>query len=358
MNRLIIIGNGFDLAHGMKTSFKDFMIDYYNKAVNTFIEKNEYKDDLLEITFQQDNDYCSDKRLIKFEETFEILEGFQNREEFKVTQSVLLKRIKSKMQSSNWVDIEMEYFNLLEASTHINSHIDLKKLNNELDSLKNKLVKYLKGQEDEHRKNEFDLSPLVNCFTQDIVAEDLFYLDKNTQPDSLYFLNFNYTNTLKPYLDECNLKISSDINYIHGTLYNESGEPIFGYGDEFDKKYLEFEDLKDNDYYRHIKSFEYSKTRNYFRLLSFLESDEFQVHIYGHSCGLSDRTMLNSIFENKLCKSIKIFYHQKDKDNNDFVEKTFDIYRHFKDKGEMRRKIVPYEVSEPMPQPVKKMVVG
>ena len=28
MNRLIIIGNGFDLAHGIKTSYHDFILDY------------------------------------------------------------------------------------------------------------------------------------------------------------------------------------------------------------------------------------------------------------------------------------------------------------------------------------------
>jgi hypothetical protein len=27
MNRLIIIGNGFDLAHGLKTSYHDFILD-------------------------------------------------------------------------------------------------------------------------------------------------------------------------------------------------------------------------------------------------------------------------------------------------------------------------------------------
>ena len=28
MNRLIIIGNGFDLAHGLKTSYHDFILHY------------------------------------------------------------------------------------------------------------------------------------------------------------------------------------------------------------------------------------------------------------------------------------------------------------------------------------------
>ena len=29
MNRLVLIGNGFDLAHGLKTSYKDFINWYW-----------------------------------------------------------------------------------------------------------------------------------------------------------------------------------------------------------------------------------------------------------------------------------------------------------------------------------------
>lgn len=29
MNRLVIIGNGFDLAHGLPTSYKDFIDDFW-----------------------------------------------------------------------------------------------------------------------------------------------------------------------------------------------------------------------------------------------------------------------------------------------------------------------------------------
>ena len=31
MNRLVLIGNGFDLAHGLKTSYKDFICWYWYK---------------------------------------------------------------------------------------------------------------------------------------------------------------------------------------------------------------------------------------------------------------------------------------------------------------------------------------
>jgi len=93
------------------------------------------------------------------------------------------------------------------------------------------------------------------------------------------------------------------------------------------------------------------KIKNYYRLIRFIESDNYQVQIYGHSCGLSDRTMLNQIFEHKKCKSIKIFYHQKEDGTNDYTEKTYEISRHFKDKGMMRKKIVPLDYSQAMPQP-------
>lgn len=50
MNRLVIIGNGFDLAHGLKTSYKDFirwyLDDFFNKLINNDCE---FSDILLDI---------------------------------------------------------------------------------------------------------------------------------------------------------------------------------------------------------------------------------------------------------------------------------------------------------------------
>ena len=36
MNRLVIIGNGFDMAHGFKTSYMDFINWYWDQRVYTF----------------------------------------------------------------------------------------------------------------------------------------------------------------------------------------------------------------------------------------------------------------------------------------------------------------------------------
>lgn len=136
------------------------------------------------------------------------------------------------------------------------------------------------------------------------------------------------------------------INHIHGSLNENPDNIIFGFGDEMDKIYKELEELNDNRYLEHIKSFQYFKSPKYRQLLRFLNSSDFQVCIYGHSCGLSDRVMLNEIFEHEKCKSIKIYYY----DEKDFNTKTMDISRHFNDNQLMRKKIVDFDSECKIPQ--------
>ena len=38
MNRIILIGNGFDLAHGLDTKYTDFIDDFWMKKLGTFID--------------------------------------------------------------------------------------------------------------------------------------------------------------------------------------------------------------------------------------------------------------------------------------------------------------------------------
>jgi hypothetical protein len=53
MNRLIIIGNGFDLAHGLKTDYNSFIVWYlkkcFAKALNGNSGSYEYNDKLIGI---------------------------------------------------------------------------------------------------------------------------------------------------------------------------------------------------------------------------------------------------------------------------------------------------------------------
>ena len=360
MNRLIIIGNGFDLAHGLKTSYKDFIIDYLYNAMEVFIKERKFSDSLLEIKLEFQ---FIDHVIPNFNDRNEVLNNFyniwNNEDDFQVLiKSSVLKNSLEKINSINWVDLEAEYFNALLEANSISDvskkKLAIKNVNNQLDFLKKLLIDYLKTQQLQF-SNMSDRQPIIDSFCDKIYKHELvtFNLEESIIPEKLYFLNFNYTNTFEDYYRYCKNIISSDFNYIHGGLGGAFGNPIFGFGDELDKRYLEFEDEKNNELFKHIKSFEYLKTKNYYLLTRFIEAENFQVHIYGHSCGISDRTMLNQIFEHENCKSIKIYYHKKEDGSNDYTDKIYEISRHFKDKGMMRKKIVPFDLSKEMPQPNK-----
>src|SRR3546814_18917196 len=47
MNRLILIGNGFDLAHGSSTGYNDFIKWYLTQALRTASQNRTYEDELL-----------------------------------------------------------------------------------------------------------------------------------------------------------------------------------------------------------------------------------------------------------------------------------------------------------------------
>ena len=87
---------------------------------------------------------------------------------------------------------------------------------------------------------------------------------------------------------------------------------------------------------------------NYRVLLSFLDSGPYQVIIMGHSCGNSDRTLLNTIFEHENCVSIKLYYYQKEDGVDDYLEKVQNISRNFNDMKLMRARVVNKTQCEPL----------
>lgn len=360
MNRLIIIGNGFDLAHGLKTSYKDFIANYLYLVINSIYLNRPFEDELINLIVKKGNYYQplpNDR--IKIHESIQafiqILEGDTM---FKLDfNSILLKNTFEQIENLNWVDFEIEYFNevknILNRKENPNYSLlnDLINLNKQFDVLKNKLIEYLLEQESKY-SNPFQLQRYGDLFTEPIEEKEIsLETVKTHNPNNILFLNFNYTNTVEGYIQYCrDKKINTQINYIHGKLNDSENPIIFGFGDEYDQKYIELEHMNNNKLFEHIKSFGYLRTDNYANLTRFVSAEKFQVHIYGHSCGLSDRTMFKEIFEHENCISIKIFYHQRPDGSNDFTDKCYDIYRHFTNKNMMRNKVVNEQYCMPMPQ--------
>lgn len=364
INRLIIIGNGFDLAHDLETSYHDFVLYYFKQSFITALNNLRqnvdrpynrfyyYKDELIEIKIDFRNpkeSYIPHLDTVKKVSEFGYL--FKKLGVEIIYYFEILKKGVEKLNEYNWVDFEIEYFKELVRIKTKGVDVDnsIKELNTHFDKFKSKLETYL-IQQQSLLKTEFDRKLICDCFCEDILDIDVDLAKITSQtPKKLLFLNFNYTNTLEPYVEDCQKRIHSEINYIHGSVNDENNPPIFGFGDEFDKRYKEFEDEGNNELFKHIKSFGYLKTNNYSDLTRFLEAEPFQVQIYGHSCGLSDRTMFKEIFEHENCLSVKLFYHLKEDGSDDYTDKTYELYRHFSDKNSMRKKIVDKQKCRAMP---------
>lgn len=162
------------------------------------------------------------------------------------------------------------------------------------------------------------------CDTND--EKRMLFIEKNIGSESFkknhlvpytLILNFNYTQTAEKLYAKNSI---NEVINIHGELNNENNPIIFGYGDELDDDYERIERLQNNDFLENIKSIRYHKTRNYRKLLEFVALGPYQVFIMGHSCGNSDRTLLNTLFEHDNCLSIKVFYRQYEDGTDNYID--------------------------------------
>ena len=388
MNRLVIIGNGFDLAHGLPTSYKEFMDNYWQDMLEISKNTDNYEDNLfslklnmVSIGIQGRNEFYKDvkcyKTLTKFAERNKkyCIKEFKNKFFFYLSDVAMVE---------NWVDIENTYYGILKESvkgglSKYNYPWGVSRLNKEFEEVKILLEKYLvdevvskynldltKNQNIKWMKVYNFLKPISllsneeNILKEFTSTEDVNEIKEHFEKErkeelvnNLYFLNFNYTSIASTYSELLGKddRIESRMNFIHGSLENVLENKInFGFGDEMDDEYRVIENLNDNEYLKNFKSFQYLQNSNYNDLLRYIDSDKFQVLIMGHSCGLSDRTLLNTIFEHNNCRSIKVFYHQKKNGTDNYTEIIQNVSRHFNKKKLMREKIVNKTLCQPLPQ--------
>lgn len=406
MNRLVLIGNGFDLAHGLKTSYKDFIYWYWKQRVlslRSFYQ--ERSDDGLCIctihgypTWFQYYYLCSTPFLTITEDK-DYYKVFHSKRDYKIKYNPLFERIHKSIETKGWVDIENDYYDLLKEYLNDNAPEEkIVALHSELQLLQEKLVEYLKsikvsdellntgirqkiyapfktteisisgqqalkehieaGLELKDRDWEWKLIPYDSiCYTKGYVEEYKKRLSNNDPyvgqeepphelmlPNNIMLLNFNYTHTADMYCKKAEI---FTVNHIHGDLDNPSSV-IFGYGDELDENYRTLLNRNDNKYLSNIKSIKYLEADNYRKMLSFIESEPYQILIMGHSCGNSDRTLLNTLFEHKNCVSIKPYYYKYDKDKDNYIDLVQNISRNFTDMKLMRDRVVNKTYCEPL----------
>lgn len=436
MNRIILIGNGFDLAHGLPTSYTDFIQGYQIILRRRLLEdKNGQTDGLCSVKINNPDDlkklerfsWILDNSIFRFQRGWQqkqqIIEynSFFNRLPLKY-ESRFFEAINQSVKLKNWVDIESEYYLWLKkifkqdkceytCPVQLNEEWDLIRVYLagylkfiQADQIKPELVKdcihkriyepfnardisnegkdtflqflderWKKAENKENtercnfckkygysfRDMESDIeyyrnginNLLLNHITNvETTANDIpdYYL----LPDQILLLNFNYTKTADLYISN-----GSDfkINHIHGELDNDKNPIIFGYGDEMDEDYKTISNLNDNSYLTNIKSIRYLETDNYRQLLRFIDSAPYQIYIMGHSCGNSDRTLLNTLFEHNNCVSIKPYYYEWSDENesraDNYIEIIQNISRNFNDMRLMRDRVVNKSYCRPLVVP-------
>ena len=304
---LIIIGNGFDLAHGLKTSYSHF-IEY-------LVEEHSFSD-IFGFPSQKYNYVELKSKFIQNRQMphHAISIDFHNKFVSALLYADALK---------NWSDIESLYFEKLKECKDNKS--DPKQLNDDFEIVKKHLSNYLLNEEKECEKIE---------------AYEHFFssLDLHTT----LLLNFNYTRILK----QCyaNSIKNSQLIHIHGELENEDNPMIFGYAatHQESRKLLAQNNV---EYMKNIKKHLYKRTSNENEFLKFLNTsdrDKVDVLILGHSCGLSDNLILNEIFNHSNIASVRMFFHENDKH---YFELQVNIDRIMANDKRFRDLIIPFDKS-------------
>lgn len=309
MNRLVIIGNGFDLAHGLPTSYGHFIDDYWKSVTSVFNyeKKSSFKDDFIEVNYEfmsssfdiaiveykNINSYAEFNYFIKRYESGYSSYQYTDKNGCSLTFANKFFEIICKKSIENWVDIENVYYEILKGRAKGNYMVnnypwDIIQLNKEFEDVKNQLEKYLtknilekfsfKTEQNNNILNLFE-PEIINPQTEEYnkflnqfpsskrryIIEYLKVFDTETSinqmdkffekgyNDEVLILDFNYTPTTKPYTDKLfKYFFNPKLIKIHGELQNNQNKLNFGFGDEYDEDYKLIENINNNEYLKNI----------------------------------------------------------------------------------------------------------
>ena len=349
MTDLLIVGNGFDLYHGLPTRYTDFLKfisywsifwDNYNgeakaQVCTPFRVKLSEQNEIIEESMR---DFASHQGYYKYEHLEFINSHIDN--------LWIQYFLKKQLSSVNWIDFEGEIYNVLklveeyysefipemrkrndapikyipgDMSTVINifkkncpeEYIDftqeiISRRDTEKDKLKNNKEMLLSTM-----KRELD--DLIKCldyylldFVSNIKVEQ--YSEQIKELSYINLLNFNYTYTYASVYGKNSLR---EHHRIHGDCLEE--DMVLGIPDESFPSTLDY--IYFQKYFQRIQK----RTGNYYKSWitepnareKSLEDVPINVFIMGHSLADSDKGILKEIFMNDFVYKITIFYHSQ-----------------------------------------------
>ena len=324
---ILIIGNGFDIAHGLKTSYKDFLdfcVERNSKRIvglvnygTTFIDNIWLKHfllrqdelgktwiDLEEEIFKVIGELSSNAKFhpitnpdFMFPAEFVIRKGVVDFKFSNIAEFITPSSYYYPTNNNGYTEVETRDFSSI--------HYFVKDFDSLVRLIYDKLREFTKEFEKYLIEN-------VNACLQSQVASGYKLTLKTSR---LYVLSFNYTNTCESlYQYNCNtlakdLKIET--TYVHGKA-SSSGDSNLVLGTKsFSNKNIP---LCFNVFKKHNQRHKYNTIEPYQELLKQIKFPGANpvFHIIGHSLDETDHKILRHILTANKNATIKIYYHSED----------------------------------------------
>lgn len=346
---ILIIGNGFDLAHKLPTQYPAFLkfinvlngFERFMGTVSQFISPNgKYKFSEFDIDVQNyiieaiKDDSNRNKEVSSIWKNKKSLDDKSNRIKY-IEEMILLSKNNSWFKwfqeqhniNPDWIDFEAEISRVVQEfekmisfpPLEIPQMTDIQKSINKCFFKGNATNKTLKSQGiQEYKENMLkDLNELIRCF--EIYLEDCVgNIDKKMLSPDIYdlridkLLSFNYTGTYERIYSCKNRNV--DFDYIHGKsniLSEKDNNMVLGIDE-----YLEGEErLKNTDFIEFKKYYQRLKKKTgciYKKWIEKINNSKkntiHNVYIFGHSLAMTDSDILTEFITNKKTK-ITIFYY-------------------------------------------------
>lgn len=352
MSKVIIVGNGFDLAHGIKSSYHDFMLYLLKKGIVAASNSQKTQANENGPAYKVFEDELIKVKALKLSNLEQVLPPYLQIDDLidlrNATKSgSVIVEIKSDVINdyfTNWSDFEESYFKCLMKIIEKNSsskNSSVVKLNKEFTSLRTQLIEYIQQVQLSNGQVDFSTDG----------AKELLNLLKPEINNKSIIINFNYTNTAEQYVQKLGMGTSIQMVNIHGNLgkMKYEDEIVFGFDDDEDERFNNIILKEEQKCLEYFKSSLYMTSSSRQTLIGLLYQDYFNVICLGHSLSSSDATILREVFTHTKCRKIEIFYNPII-GLEDFNTKARQL-RKMLYKTRKWTDVVSRDLSKPMPQP-------
>lgn len=348
---ILLIGNGFDLAHGLPTKYKDFL-DFI-KVIKQIIEIDS-KENINQVDCLDTNPEIMIRLLSAINNIFKQRRMWDEL----IGENIWIEYFLQcdMYQKENWIDFESEISNVIQDLDYdIFSSKEKSNINNNVEDLSNAFLnkKYGKYTYSVSVINEFigkcsselisfktirdkllnDLNKFIRAFEiylTDYIGKikcsaispdlkDILIVKDNSQETlGCNILSFNYTNTCqRVYLNSLNIDLEKYIDYIHGKadINNtiESNNMVLGI-DEYlpeNRRNKDIEFIAFKKFYQRIYKGTGCEYKRWVDQIRENENIDHELYIFGHSLDVTDGDVLRDLILNDNVYTT-IFYLNKD----------------------------------------------